>query len=77
MTQTYLKGETLSDMLDRWIAEHDGSARDALNVALARLQASEIVADALEVASLAKQIRDEVYADTEVHASIVPAIEEW
>lgn len=30
-----------------------------------------------KVASLAKQIRDEVYADTKVHASIVPAIEEW
>ena len=36
-----LEGELTYEQLNRWIAVCDGSARDALNVALGRLRAAE------------------------------------
>ena len=43
---------TTSDELNQLIKQHGGSARDALNVTLAQLQAAEAKLDALQDATL-------------------------
>jgi recombinational DNA repair protein RecR len=55
----WIKGESTTEQLDRWIAGQGDDIRSALNLALGRLEAAEA-----DVASLVKELRDMREAST-------------
>jgi predicted RNA-binding Zn-ribbon protein involved in translation (DUF1610 family) len=59
MMKVILEGESATDQLERWIAACGGQMRDALNIALARLEYAEA-----EAACLHNDVKDEQEANT-------------